>query len=92
MTCGNGSCAISFDGPAKEDWSHALAVVEHLRALQPLAPEHVRDLGFLHYRLGSPRAAAAGLEEHLMRSSDAADASQVRVMLNDLLARLARLN
>ena len=92
MTCGNGSCAISCDGPAKEDWSHALAVVELLRALQPLAPEHVRDLGFLHYRLGSPRAAAAGLEEHLMRSPDAADASQVRVMLNDLLARLARLN
>jgi len=76
----------------KEQWSHALAVVEHLRVLHPRAAEHVRDLGLLYYRLGSLRSAATCLEEYLARSPDAADAGQVRPMLNDLLARLARLN
>jgi regulator of sirC expression with transglutaminase-like and TPR domain len=76
----------------KEEWSHALAVVEHLRVLHPRASGHVRDLGLLYYRLGSFRSAATCLEEYLARSPDAADASQVRPMLNDLLARLSRLN
>jgi regulator of sirC expression with transglutaminase-like and TPR domain len=76
----------------QEDWSHALTVVEHLRLLQPRAPEHVRDLGLLHYRGGSLRAAADCLEEYLARNPSAPDAGEIRASLNDLLARLARLN
>ena len=76
----------------KEEWSRALAVVEHLRVLHPRAAEHVRDLGLLHYRLGSLRLAATCLQEYLARSPEAADAGQVRKMLNDLLVQLARLN
>jgi regulator of sirC expression with transglutaminase-like and TPR domain len=76
----------------REEWPLARAVVEHLRTLQPRVPEHVRDLGLLHYREGSLRAAAGCLEEYLARSPAAPDASQIRASLNDLLARLARLN
>ena len=76
----------------KEEWSRAVAVVEHLRVLHPRAPEHVRDLGLLHYRLGSLRSAATCLQEYLARNPDAADAGQVRSMLDDLLVQLARLN
>jgi regulator of sirC expression with transglutaminase-like and TPR domain len=76
----------------QEDWPHALAVVEHLRTLESQTPEHVRDLGLLYYREGSLRAAAGYLEEYLTRGPSAADAGQIRALLNDLLARLARLN
>jgi regulator of sirC expression with transglutaminase-like and TPR domain len=76
----------------REEWPLARAVVEHLRTLQPRAPEHVRDLGLLHYREGSLRAAAGCLEEYLARSPAAPDAGRMRSSLNDLLARLARLN
>jgi regulator of sirC expression with transglutaminase-like and TPR domain len=76
----------------RAEWSHALTVVELMRVLHPRAAEHVRDLGYLHYRLGALRMAATCLQEYLARSPDAADASQVRSTLDDLLVRLARLN
>jgi regulator of sirC expression with transglutaminase-like and TPR domain len=76
----------------RAEWSHALTVVQLLRVLDPSEAEHVRDLGFLHYRLGALRMAAACLQEYLARGPDAADASQVRSTLDDLLVRLARLN
>jgi regulator of sirC expression with transglutaminase-like and TPR domain len=76
----------------QQDWFHARAVVDRLRILQPRNSEHIRDLGFLHYRLGALRSAAGCLEEYLARSPSAADASQIRASLNDLLAQLARLN
>lgn len=75
-----------------EDWLSAIAVLDRLRQLQPAAAAHVRDLGLLHYRNGSPRRSAQHLEEYLLRHPDATDAKAVRNTLDGLLRQIARLN
>jgi len=75
-----------------EDWPASLATVEQLRILQPESVELVRDLGILQYRKGSLRLASSYLQEYLSRRPDAADAGQVRLTLDALLAQIARLN
>jgi regulator of sirC expression with transglutaminase-like and TPR domain len=49
----------------QEDWTHALAVVERLRMLQPDLPDLVRDLGVIYERLGSLRLAIQYYEQYL---------------------------
>jgi len=75
-----------------EDWPLSLAVVEHLRDLQPEVSEHLRDLGLLHYRNGALRAAAHYFTYYLARHPDAEDADSVRHSRAVVVEHLARLN
>jgi regulator of sirC expression with transglutaminase-like and TPR domain len=75
-----------------EAWPEAMAVVQHLIALQPDEADHLRDLGLLHARGGSKRTAAGYLEKYLMRRPEAKDADLIRQSLNGLVEQLARLN
>ncbi len=76
----------------REDWPTTLAVVGHLRTLQPAAAEHVRDAGLLHFRNGELRQAAHLLEQYLIREPDAPDTDAVRQTLNAILNQFAILN
>lgn len=75
-----------------EDWPLSIAVVEHLRDVQPDVPGHLRDLGLLHYRNGSLRTAAHYFTHYLARHPDADDADSVRHSRETLVEHLARLN
>ncbi len=76
----------------REAWPQALAVLERLRLLQPIVPDHLRDIGLLRWRAGARRAAVEALESYLLAAPAAPDAGQVQQSLNALLAELARLN
>jgi regulator of sirC expression with transglutaminase-like and TPR domain len=76
----------------QEDWLQAQVTVEHLRLLQPEAPEHMRDLGLLSIRNESLRTGANLLEDYLRRKPDAEDAEAVQQTLRTVLDRFARLN
>lgn len=76
----------------REDWPAAIAAVEHLRILQPDAPEHIRDLGLLHFRRGELRLAASLLEQYLIREPEAPDAEAIRQTLDALLSQFSLLN
>ena len=76
----------------QEDWSHALAVIEHLRLLQPDTPEHVRDLGLLSIPAGALRAGVGLLEDYLSLKPDAEDAAAIQHTLRTVLDQFARLN
>ncbi|MBI3362382.1 MAG: transglutaminase family protein [Chloroflexi bacterium] len=76
----------------REAWPQAIAVVEHLRILQTDTPDHLRDLGLLHFRNNSLRAGASFLEEYLVRHPAAQDAPSIRQNLAAVLEQLARLN
>jgi regulator of sirC expression with transglutaminase-like and TPR domain len=75
-----------------EDWPLAVAILEHLRMLQPEVSEHLRDLGVLLYRLGRFRQAAACLDQYLASEPDAPDVEAVRQARDSLLQEMARLN
>ncbi|MBI3244727.1 MAG: transglutaminase family protein [Chloroflexi bacterium] len=76
----------------REDWPATLAVVGHLRILQPHAAEHVRDAGLLHFRNGELRQAAHLLEQYLIREPDAPDSAAIRQTLDAILNQFAILN
>lgn len=75
-----------------EDWPLSIAVVEHLRDLQPEVSGHLRDLGLLHYRNGALRTAAHYLNHYLAREPEAKDADSVRQSREVLVEHLAKLN
>lgn len=75
-----------------EDWPLSIAVVEHLRDLQPDVSGHLRDLGLLHYRNGALRTAAHYFTHYLARHPDAEDADSVRHSREALVEHLAKLN
>jgi regulator of sirC expression with transglutaminase-like and TPR domain len=76
----------------EETWSLALAVVEHLRMIQPDEPQHLRDLGDIYLHLNSLRKAVKFYEAYLTRAPNAPDEKVVRENLNIATQRLARLN
>lgn len=76
----------------QEDWTHALAVVERLRLLQPDLPDLLRDLGIIHERQGSLRRAIHWYEQYLAQAPQAADAGTVLARLRDAARHLSRLN
>src|SRR6185503_16365025 len=55
----------------RQTWPEAIAVLECLRVAQPEEPEHLRDLGLLHYRSDSPRQAAELFEAYLTKAPNA---------------------
>lgn len=75
-----------------KDWSHAQAVVEHLRQLQPQMPELLRDLGVIHHREGSLKRAVDYYEQYLLQAPQAADSAHVRSYLQTAVRQLAQLN
>jgi len=73
-------------------WDMAIAVIERLRMVQPRIPEHVRDLGLVHYRKRSLRLAATHLDAYLRAVPDASDAESIRNGMRDILDEWTRLN
>lgn len=73
-------------------WELAIAVIECLRLVQPQIPEHVRDLGLVHYRKRSLRLAATHLDAYLRAVPDASDAEAIRNGMREILNEWTRLN
>jgi regulator of sirC expression with transglutaminase-like and TPR domain len=67
-------------------------VIDRLLLLNPDAMDEVRDRGLVEARLGLKPAAARDLEAYLASSPGAADAADVRSLLDTLRARPAMLN
>jgi regulator of sirC expression with transglutaminase-like and TPR domain len=76
----------------QEKWAEALRVIAQLRLVQPDVPEHLRDLGLIHYRMGSTRLSARYLEAYLQQVPDAGDAHTIREGIASTLDDWARLN
>lgn len=76
----------------QQAWDQAISVVEHLGQLQPDLPDHLRDLGLLHYRNQSPRRAFSLLEEYLTRAPNAPDAADIRARVSVMLDQYTKLN
>lgn len=76
----------------QKQWQKAVAVIELLRLVQPDIPEHYRDLGLIHYRMGSTIKAAQYLEAYLQQSPHAEDAQTIREGVAEALEDWARLN
>jgi regulator of sirC expression with transglutaminase-like and TPR domain len=76
----------------KNDWSHAQAVVERMAQLEPESPDHLRDLGVIHYQNGSLSKAVYYYEQYLLRAPQAEDAKLVRTSLQSAAQRLAARN
>lgn len=74
------------------DFEPTLTVLNHLRQLQPNAPEHLRDLGIIHYELGNTHRAAQFLERFLQLAPDAPEAIAIRHNLQLPFSRWASLN
>ncbi len=76
----------------QEQWSLALATVEHLHTLHPDTPDYLRDLGLLYARTRALRRAVECLEEYLQRFPTAADADVIRQTVAVLVEQMARWN
>lgn len=76
----------------RNDWTHAIRVIEHLRVVQPAESGHLRDLGLLHQRQGALRKAIEYFEKYLRRSPDAADAGEITAQLQRAVQVQGRLN
>ena len=68
------------------DHERALAAVERILLVTPMAPAESRSRGVLLARMGRHEDAAEQLAEYLVMSPDAADTARVEAMLRDLRA------
>ena len=76
----------------RERWPEAIAVIERMRQVQPNAPEHLRDLGLLHYQQGHLYPAAQYLEAYLEEEPESPEASVIRQNLQPVFSRWAQMN
>ena len=76
----------------QEDWTQGLAVVEHLRMLQPGLPDLLRDLGTIYERKGSLRLAIQYYEQYLTQAPQASDAETVLDHLRRAAHQISKLN
>jgi regulator of sirC expression with transglutaminase-like and TPR domain len=76
----------------QEDWHHAQFAVERMVQLQPTVPDHLRDLGVIHFQNGSLSSAVYYYEQYLLRAPQAEDAHLVRISLQSAAQRLAQRN
>lgn len=75
------------------DWTHARAVIERMRLLQPDKMELLRDLGFVHHQKGSLQKAVHYYEQYLLRSQPPEEEAQaITKALRTAAYQLARLN
>lgn len=76
----------------QETWPEALAVMEHLRLMQPDSADHLRDLGLIHYQNGSLRPAVQYLEAYLEKEPDSPEATAIREHFQMALNEWVRMN
>lgn len=76
----------------RERWQEALAVMQHLRQVQPDDPDHLRDLGLIHYQRGRLHDAARYLESYLEQAPDTPEAAAIRQNLQPVFSRWAKMN
>lgn len=76
----------------REDWPHAIRVLDRLVELQPEHAPHRRDLGMLHFKAGAYQQASQHLGDYLALAPEAPDAATVRQSRRLLLNEIARLN
>jgi regulator of sirC expression with transglutaminase-like and TPR domain len=76
----------------REDFHHALAVVERLLLVTPGDANELRDRGYLHAHLGLAGPAVEDLESYLARTPDASDADSIRGRVAWLRRRMTELN
>jgi regulator of sirC expression with transglutaminase-like and TPR domain len=76
----------------REAWSQALAVLEHMRLVQPERPQLLRDMGLIHFELGDMQRATHYLEGYIEQAPQAADAAVVRQRIAVGLDNWVRMN
>lgn len=76
----------------REEYGHALSMVERLLLIAPNDFAEIRDRGFLNAHLGRPGAAVADLECYLTIAPDAPDVESVRGRVLWLRRRLTEMN
>ena len=75
-----------------DEWELARRTIERLALVQPDVASHRRDLGLIHYRLGERGRASQELSVYLSAAPNADDAEQIRVLREQMLIELGRLN
>ncbi|MCP4424043.1 MAG: tetratricopeptide repeat protein [Chloroflexi bacterium] len=75
-----------------QQWEEATAVIERLILVQPDDPQHLRDLGFVHYQNGVPHLAAHYLDAYLQAQPNAPDADSIQHNVGQAINAWARLN
>lgn len=75
-----------------DEWALARRTIERLTLVQPDVAAHWRDLGLIHYRLGERGRASQELSVYLSAAPNADDAEQIRVLREQMLIELGRLN
>jgi regulator of sirC expression with transglutaminase-like and TPR domain len=66
------------------DQARALAAVERLLLLRPIAPAEIRDRGVILARLGRRREALEQLEAYLSMAPEASDFQRIQGMVEEL--------
>lgn len=62
----------------QEAWPEALRVLTFLQLMQPDEPQHLRDLGLLHYQTGSLLQAAQYLEKFVEQQPNGPEVQQIQ--------------
>ncbi|MBL8096973.1 MAG: tetratricopeptide repeat protein [Anaerolineales bacterium] len=75
-----------------DEWELARRTIERLALVQPDVASHRRDLGLIHYRLGERGRASQELSVYLSAAPNADDAEQIKVLREQMLIELGRLN
>ena len=75
-----------------DEWELARRTIERLALVQPDVASHRRDLGLIHYRLGERGRASQELSVYLSAAPNADDAEEIRVLREQMLIELGRLN
>ncbi|HLF28668.1 MAG TPA: transglutaminase-like domain-containing protein [Anaerolineae bacterium] len=75
-----------------EQFAQARTVIERLLELDPAAPEHVRDLGLIHFRLGAFRRAIDLLVAYAALKPKAGDLNSIQQVIQVAHGELARWN
>ena len=73
-------------------WEEATAVIELLILVQPDIPQHLRDLGFVHFQNRVPHLAAHFLDAYLQAQPNAPDADAIQHNVSRAIDEWARLN
>ena len=72
------------------DDSRALAVVERLLLLRPIAPGEIRDRGVILARMGRRREALEQLKAYLTAAPEASDSQRIQGLVRELRERAGR--
>lgn len=62
----------------QEAWPQAMAVLEHMRLVQPERPQLLRDIGLVYFEKGDMQQASRYLEAYVQQAPDAADVPAIR--------------